>query len=62
MVIHLDPNTLESEVKWTLGSITMNQASGGDITPAEVFKILKDDVAKLLYSVYKGIWKIQQWT
>ena len=46
MVIHLDPNTLESEVKWTLGSITMNQASGGDGIPAELFQILKDDAVK----------------
>ena len=61
MVIHLDPNTLESEVKWTLGSITMNQASGGDGIPVELFQILKDDAVKVLHSICPHIWKIQQW-
>ena len=49
------------EVKWALGSITMNKASGGDGTPAELFQILKDDAVKVLHSLCQQIWKIQQW-
>ena len=49
------------EVKWTLGSITMNKASGGDEIPAELFQILKDDAVKVLHSICQQIWKIQQW-
>ena len=52
---------LECEVKWALGSITMNKASGGEGIPAELFKILKDDPVKVLHSVCQQIWKIQQW-
>ena len=51
---------LECEVKWALGSITMNKASGGEGIPAELFKILKDDPVKVLHSVCQQIWKIQQ--
>ena len=60
-IIHLDPDILECEVKWALGSITMNKASGGDGVPVELFHILKDDVVKVLHSVCQQIWKIQQW-
>ena len=60
VVTHIEPDMLECEVKWTLGSITTNKASGGDGIPAEVFKILKDDVMKVLHSVCPQIWKIQQ--
>ena len=52
---------LESEVKWTLGSITMTKASGDDGIPAELFQILKDDSIKVLHSIYQQIWKTQQW-
>ena len=51
MIIHLEPDILECEVKWALGSITMNKASGGDESPAELFKILKDDAVKVLHSI-----------
>ena len=61
MVIHLEPDILEREVKQALGSITMNKASGGDGIPAELFQILKDDVVKVLYSICQKIWKTQQW-
>ena len=54
-------SNLECEVKWVLGSITMNKASGGDAIPAELFQILKDDVVKLLHSICQQIWKTQQW-
>ena len=50
-ITHLEPNILECEVKWTLGSITMNKASGGDGTPVELFQILKDDAVKVLHSI-----------
>ena len=60
MVTHLEPDILECEVKWTLGSITANKASGGNGTPAELLKILKDDVVKVLHSICQQIWKIQQ--
>ena len=60
MVIHLEPNILECEVKWALGNITTNKASGGDGISAELFKILKDDTVKLLHQCQQ-IWKTQQW-
>ena len=61
VITHLEPDILESEVRWALGSITMNNASGGDGIPVELFQILKDDAAKVLYSVCQQIWKTQQW-
>ena len=61
MITHLEPDILECEVKWALGSITRNNASGGDGIPVELFQILKDDAVKVLYSIYQQIWKIQQW-
>ena len=60
MITHLEPDTLECEVKWVLGSITMNKASGGDGIPAELFQMLKDDAVKVLHSKYQQIWKTQQ--
>ena len=59
--IHLESDILESEVKWALGSITMNKVSGGDGIPAELFQILKDDAVKVLHSICQQIWKTQQW-
>ena len=61
VITHLEPDILECEVKWTLGSITMNKASAGDGIPVELFQILKDDVVKVLHSIYQQIWKTQQW-
>ena len=61
MITHLEPDILECEVKWALGSITMNKASGSDGIPAELFKILKDDAVKVLQSICQQIWKTQQW-
>ena len=61
VITHLEPDILECEVKWALGSITMNKASGSDDIPAELFQILKDDAVKVLHSIYKQIWKTQQW-
>ena len=62
MITHLEPDILECEVKWTLGSITMNKASGGDGIPVELlFQILKDDTVKVLHSLCQQIWKTQQW-
>ena len=61
VVTHLEPDMLECEVKWALGSITTNKASGGDGIPAELFKILKDDAVKVLHSICPQIWKIQRW-
>ena len=58
---HLEPDILESEVKWALGSITMNKANGGDGIPAKLFQILKDDAVKVLHSICQQIWKSQQW-
>ena len=58
---HLEPDILECEVKWALGSITMSRASGGDGIPVELFQILKDDAVKVLHSVCQRIWKTQQW-
>ena len=57
---HLELNILECEVKWALGSITINGASGGDGIPAELLQILKDDAVKVLHSIYQKIWKTQQ--
>ena len=61
VVTHLKPDILECEVKWALGSITTNKASGGDGVPVELFRILKDDVVKVLHSVCQKIWKTHQW-
>ena len=61
MITHLVPDIVEWEVKWALGSITMNKASGGDGIPVELFEILKDDSVKVLHSICQQIWKIQQW-
>ena len=61
VITHLEPDILECEVKWALGSITMNKASGGDRIPAELFQILKDDAVKVLHSICQKIWKTQQW-
>ena len=58
---HLEPNILECEIKWALGSITTNKASGDDGIPVELFQILKDDAVKVLHSVCQQIWKTQQW-
>ena len=58
---HLEPDTLECEVKRALGSITTNKASGGDRIPVELFQILKDDAVKVLHSICQQIWKTQQW-
>ena len=60
-ITHLEPDILECEVKWTLGSITVNKASGGDGIPVELFQILKDDAVKVLHSICWHIWKTQQW-
>ena len=62
MVTYLEPDILEHEVKWVLGSITTNKASGGDRIPAELFQILKDDAVKVLHSICQEIWKTQQWS
>ena len=61
VITHLEPDTLECEIKWALGSITKNKASGGDGIPAELFQILKDDAVKVLYSICQQIWKTQLW-
>ena len=61
MITHPEPDILECEVKWALGSITMNKASGGDGIPADLFQILKDDAVKVLHSICQKIWKTQQW-
>ena len=68
-ITHLEPDILECEVKWALGSITMNKDSGGDMnkagagvgTPAELFQILKDGAVKVFHSICEQIWKTQQW-
>ena len=60
VITHLEPDILECEVKWALGSITMNKASGGDGIPAELFQTLKDDAVKVLHSICQQIWKTQQ--
>ena len=61
VITHLEPNILECKVKWALGSITMNKASGGDGIPVELFQILKVDAMKVLHSICQQIWKTQQW-
>ena len=61
VITNLEPDILESEVKWALESITMNKASAGDGIPAELFQILKDDAVKVLHSIRQQIWKTQQW-
>ena len=61
MITHLEPDILEYEVKWTLGSIAMNKAHGGDGIPVELFQILKDDAVKVLHSICQQIWKTQEW-
>ena len=60
VITHLEPDILECEVKWALGSITMNKVSGGDGIPAELFQILKDDAVEVLHSICQQIWKTQQ--
>ena len=61
MITHLEPDVLDCEVKWALGSITTNKASGDDGIPADLFQILKYDAVKVLHSICLQIWKIQQW-
>ena len=61
MLIHLEPDILECEIKWTSGSTAASKASGNDGIPTELFKILKDDAIKVLHSICQQIWKIQQW-
>ena len=61
VVTHLEPDILECEVKWALGNITMNKASGGNGIPVELFHILKEDAVKVLHSMCQQIWKNQQW-
>ena len=59
VITHLEPNILECKVKWALGSITMNKASGSDEIPVELFQILKDDAVKVLHSICQQVWKTQ---
>ena len=61
VITHLEPDILKGKVKWALGSITTNKASGGDGIPVELFQILKDDAVKVLHSICQQIWKTQQW-
>ena len=61
VVTHLEPDILECEVKWALGSITTNKATGGNGIPVKLLQILKDDAVKVLHSICQQIWKIQQW-
>ena len=61
VITHLKPDILECEVKWALGSITMNKVSGGDGIPIELFQILKDDAVKVLHLICQQIWKTRQW-
>ena len=61
VITHLESDILECKVKWVLGRITMNKASGGDGVPFELFQILKDDAVKVLHSICQQIWKTQQW-
>ena len=61
MITHLEPDILEYEVKWALGSIAMNKVSGGDGILVEPFQILKEDAVKVLHSIHQQIWKTQQW-
>ena len=60
VITHLEPDILECEVKWALGSITTNKASGSDGIPVELFQLLKDDAVKVLHSICQQIWKTQQ--
>ena len=60
VITHLEPHIMECEVKWALGSITMNKASASDRIPVELFQILKDDAVKVLPSICQQIWKTQQ--
>ena len=62
VITNLEPDILECEVKWALGSITTNKASGGDGIPVERFQILKDNAVKVLHSMCQKIWKTQQWS
>ena len=62
VITHLEPDILMSEVKWTLGSITTNEASGGDGISVQLFQNLKYDAVKVLYSICQQIWKTQQWS
>ena len=61
VITSLEPDILEREVKWALGSITTNKASGGDGIPVELFQILKDDAVKVLHSICQQMWTTQQW-
>ena len=61
VITHLEPDIMECKVKWALGSIAINTASGGDGIPVELLQILKDDAVKVLYSICQQIWKTQQW-
>ena len=61
VITHLEPDILEGKIKWALGSITKNKASGGDGIPVELFQIVKDDAVKVLHSICQQIWKTQQW-
>ena len=61
VITHLEPDVLQSKVKWALGSITMNKVSGGDRIPVELFQILKEDTVKVLHSICQQVWKTQQW-
>ena len=61
LITHIGPEILECEVKWALESITTNKIIGGDGIPVELFQILKDDVVKVLHSIWQLIWKTQQW-
>ena len=61
MITHLEPDILECKIKWALGSITTNTATGGDGIPVELFKILQDDAVKVLHSICHQIWKTQWW-
>ena len=61
VITHLEPGILECKVKWALGSITMNKASGGDGIPVKPFQTLNDDAVKVLHSICQQIWKTQQW-
>ena len=61
VITHIEPDVREREVKWALGNITTNKASGGDGIPVELFQILKDDAVKVLHSICQQFWKTQQW-
>ena len=61
VITHLEPDILKCEIKWALGSVSMNKASGSDVIPAELFQILNDDAVKVLQSTCQQIWETQQW-